>query len=36
MELITKELENKFNEYPIGSQDGKYGNAEVVVHYRGK
>ena len=33
MELITKELENKFNDYPIGIQDGKGGNAEVVVKF---
>ena len=33
MELITKEIEKKFKEYPIGSQDGKGGNAEVIVKF---
>lgn len=31
--LMTKELEKTFKEYPIGSQDGKGMQAEVVVKY---
>ena len=33
MELITKELEEKFEKYPIGSQEGMGGNAKVIVKY---
>lgn len=33
MMLMTKELEAKLNEYPIGSQDGKGEDAEVLVKY---
>lgn len=33
MELITKELEEKFEKYPIGSQEGLGGNAKVIVKY---
>ena len=33
MELLTKELEKKFEEFPLGSQDGKYGLAKVIVKY---
>lgn len=33
MNLLTKELEKKFEQYPLGSQDGKMGNAEVIVKY---
>ena len=33
MLLMTKELEKKFGKYPIGSQDGKGLDAEVVVKY---
>lgn len=33
MLLMTKELEKKFEKYPIGSQDGKGEEAEVVVKY---
>ena len=33
MKLLTKELEEKFEKYPLGSQDGKGGNAEVLVKY---
>ena len=33
MELMTKELEEKFEKYPIGSQDGLWLNAKVVVKY---
>ena len=33
MKLITEEIENKFEEYPIGSQDGKGGNAEVIAKF---
>lgn len=31
--LMTKELEKTFSNYPIGSQDGKGMDAEVVVKY---
>lgn len=31
--LMTKELEKKFEKYPIGSQDGKGNDAYVVVKY---
>lgn len=31
--LMTKELEKKLSKYPIGSQDGKGMDAEVVVKY---
>lgn len=31
--LMTKELEKTFEKYPIGSQDGKGTDAEVVVKY---
>lgn len=30
---MTKELEAKFNDYPIGSQEGLLGNAKVIVKY---
>ena len=33
MMLMTKELEKALNKYPIGSQDGKGMDAEVVVKY---
>lgn len=33
MKLMTKEIENKFAEYPLGSQDGKGFDAKVVVKY---
>lgn len=33
MMLMTKELEQKFEKYPIGSQEGKMEEAEVVVKY---
>lgn len=33
MNLLTKKIEEKFNEYPFGSQDGLSGNAEVLVKY---
>lgn len=33
MKLMTKELEKKFENFPLCSQDGKCGNAEVVVKY---
>ncbi len=33
MKLLTKEIEEKFKKYPLGSQDGKGGNAEVLVKY---
>ena len=31
--LMTKELEKTLNKYPIGSQDGKGMDAEVLVKY---
>ena len=33
MKLLTKEIEEKFNTHPFGSQDGLGGNAEVLVKY---
>lgn len=33
MMLMTKELEKTLEKYPIGSQDGKGMDAEVVVKY---
>ena len=33
MMLMTKELEKKFEKFPIGSQEGKMEDAEVVVKY---
>ena len=33
MKLLTKEIEEKFNKYPFGSQDGLGGKAEVLVKY---
>lgn len=33
MELVTKEIEEKFNEHPFGSQDGLGKEAEVLVKY---
>lgn len=33
MMLMTKELEKKFNNYRLGSQDGLMEEAEVVVKY---
>lgn len=33
MKLMTKELEKKFKEFPLGSQDEKYGLAKVIVKY---
>lgn len=33
MKLLTKELEKKFKKFPLGSQDGKYGLAKVIVKY---
>ena len=33
MELITKEIEEKFSRFPLYSQDGKGLDAEVVVKY---
>lgn len=31
--LMTKELEKQFENYPLGSQDGKGEDAEVIVKY---
>lgn len=33
MKLITKELEELFEKYPIGSQDGLGGQAKVIAKY---
>ena len=33
MKLITKEIEKKFEKFPLYSQDGKGMDAEVVVKY---
>lgn len=33
MKLMTKELEEKFKEYPLYSQDGNGENAQVIVKY---
>lgn len=33
MQLMTKELEEKFKQYPLGSQDGLRGNAKVIAKY---
>ena len=33
MKLLTKEVENKFREFPYLSQDGKGFEAEVLVRY---
>ena len=33
MKLLTKELEEKFKQYPLGSQDGKMGNAELIAKF---
>lgn len=33
MQLMTKELEEVFKQFPIGSQDGLRGNAKVIAKY---
>ena len=33
MKLMTKEIEKRLEKFPIGSQDGKGMDAEVVVKY---
>ena len=33
MKLLTKEIEKKLNKYPFNSQDGKLGEAEVIVKF---
>lgn len=33
MKLMTKELEEEFNKYPLGSQDGLGGKAKVIAKY---
>lgn len=33
MKLLTKELEEKFEEYPLYSQDGKMGDAKVIAKF---
>lgn len=33
MKLITKAIENKLKRFPIGSQDGKGDDAEIIVKF---
>ena len=33
MQLMTKEIEKKAEKYPLGSQDGKELDAEIIVKY---
>ena len=33
MQLMTKEIEKKALKYPLGSQDGKGLDAEIIVKY---
>lgn len=33
MKLMTKELEKKFEKYPLGSQDGLLGQAKVIAKF---
>lgn len=33
MKLLTKEIEDKFKEYPLGSQDGLGGAAKVIAKF---
>ena len=33
MKLLTKDLEEKLIEYPLGSQDGKLGNSKVIAKF---
>lgn len=33
MKLLTKELEKKFKDFPLGSQSGKYGLAKVIAKF---
>ena len=33
MKLLTKDLEVKLKEYPLGSQDGKLGNSKVIAKF---
>ena len=33
MQLMTKELEEVFKQFPLGSQDGLRGNAKVIAKY---
>ena len=33
MKLLTKDLEEKLKEYPLGSQDGKLGNSKVIAKF---
>ncbi len=35
MQLMTKEIENAFKKYPLGSQDGAGGDAKVIVKFFG-
>lgn len=33
MKLLTKEIEDKFKKYPLGSQDGKLGESKVIAKF---
>ncbi len=33
MKLLTKDIEEKLKEYPLGSQDGKLGNSKVIAKF---
>ena len=33
MKLLTKDLQEKLKEYPLGSQDGKLGNSKVIAKF---
>ena len=33
MKVMTKEVEKKFEQYPLGSQDGKGEDAEIIVKF---
>ena len=33
MKLITKAIENKLKKFPLGSQDGKGDDAEIIVKF---
>lgn len=33
MKLMTKEVEKKFEQYPLGSQDGKGEDSEIIVKF---
>ncbi len=33
MNLLTRELEEQFEKYPLGSQEGLFGNAKVIAKF---